>query len=171
MHNKITVRNCNSIQDIEELKPLIIELHSASHFSNTTLDLGKCHKILAQSLKNPRQHALMLCELEGVPIGFIFCSVGEILTGNGALFTSVGAFYVGEKYRHSLVGGRAAVRLLAALIEWSKQRNAREIMIHVTSGIDIQRTDKFLRRARFRVIGANYAFALGESDKHSGGNG
>ncbi len=40
-------------------------------------------------------------------------------------------------------------------------RGAREILIHVPSGIDIQRTDKFLRRVGFAVIGANYSLRLG----------
>ncbi len=51
-------------------------------------------------------------------------------------------------------------RGLNGTVRWAKARRAREIMIHVTSGADIRRTDRFLRRAGFVTIGANYALRL-----------
>jgi len=36
----------------------------------------------------------------------------------------------------------------------------REVILHVTSGIDLDRTDRFVRKAGFRLFGTNYALRL-----------
>ena len=35
------------------------------------------------------------------------------------------------------------------------------VLVHVTSGIDIARADRDLKRARFEVAGGNYLLGLG----------
>ena len=114
------------------------------------------------AVNNPKFYALMIAEMGDDPVGFIFCSVGEYLVGYGDLITTVYSFFVRKRYRGTLVGGKAAVRLLSGVVKWSQARDVREVMIHVTSGIDLQRTDKFLRRAKFGVIGGNYSLRLSE---------
>jgi GNAT superfamily N-acetyltransferase len=116
--------------------------------------------LFSQALSKPDRYALMVAEYKGESIGFLFCTAGEYLVGYKDLITTVYSYYVRKKYRGSVIGGKAAVRLLSGAVKWSKVRNVREVMIHVTSGINIQRTDKFLRRAGFGVIGANYSLSL-----------
>lgn len=162
---KINLRFITSVDDLNALMPLLVELHEESRFRDIPFSSKKCEKLLFQTVENPDRYAAVIAEFDGKPVGFIYCAVGEHLVGTGILMTTVFAFYVRKLYREAMIGGKAAIRLLSTIIEWSKQRNSREIMIHVTSGIDIQRTDKFLRRARFRVIGANYSFAIGSGER------
>ncbi|MCR9134383.1 MAG: GNAT family N-acetyltransferase [Alphaproteobacteria bacterium] len=160
IQSHIGLRFAKTKADLDKVYPLVVELHESSGFRSIPLSREKCNRFAGRAFTNPEQHALVIAEIDGDPIGFIFCSVSEFMVGTDALITSVMAFYVGERHRSTMIGGKVAIRLLSTVIEWSKKRGSREIMIHVTSGIDIQRTDKFLRRANFKVIGANYAFSL-----------
>lgn len=160
---KLRVRLASSLGDLEFLRPVSVEFHEESRFSEIPYSHKKRDDLMVQAINNSERYALMIAEYNGEPVGFLFCTAGEYLVGYGDLITTVYSFYVRKKYRGSFVGGRAAVRLLKGAIKWSKLRNVREIMIHVTSGIDIRRTDRFLRRAGFGTVGANYSLSLKSS--------
>ena len=85
---------------------------------------------------------------------------GTYMTGGDAILVTVQTLYVGASFRRSLLGGRIATRMLAGAVRWAEARNAREIMIHVTTGIDVARTDRFLRKAGFATLGGNYALPI-----------
>jgi len=163
--SKLNIRLANSESDLDYLFPVFLELHDASRYRDTEYSRAKYDRLLTRVVEDPKAHALFSAEIGDRPVGLLVCSIGELIVGTGQLFTTVHSFYVCESHRYSLMGGRAAVRLLASVVNWSQARNAREVMIHVTSGIDIQRTDKFLRRANFNVIGANYALRLGRKEQ------
>ncbi len=158
---RISLRLANSISDLEYLRPVSLEFHAESRFCDIAYSHKKRDDFFMKAIDDPKFYALIIAELEGDPVGFIFCTAGEYLVGYGELITTVYSFYVRKKYRFTLAGGKAAVRLLSGVVKWSEARNVREVMIHVTSGIDMKRTDRFLRRARFGVIGANYSLRLG----------
>ena len=44
--------------------------------------------------------------------------------------------------------------------DWAKAQGAEELHIHLTSGIDPERTDKLLTRLGFKAYGGNYAVRL-----------
>lgn len=163
----IALRFAKTEVDLDKVFPLMVELHESSRFGSIPLSREKCNRFAIRSFDNPDQHALVIAEKDNEAIGFIFCSVSEFMVGTDELLTSVMAFYVSQRHRRTMIGGKVAIRLLSTIIEWSRKRGSKEVMIHVTSGIDIQRTDKFLRRANFKVIGANYAFALGTDNEPS----
>ena len=70
------------------------------------------------------------------------------------------AKYVSPTCRKTLLGGRVAVKLLDAYRRWAINRKVAEIQFHVTSGINITATDRFLKRAGFRQSGGNYSLGL-----------
>jgi len=160
-NKKISLRLANSISDLEYLRPVSVEFHSESRFQDIPYSHKKRDDLFIKAINEPNYYALIIAELEDEPVGFIFCTAGEYLVGYKDLITTVYSFYVRKKFRGTLAGGKAAVRLLAGVVKWSEARDVREVMIHVTSGIDVQRTDRFLRRAKFGVIGANYSLRLG----------
>ena len=71
-------------------------------------------------------------------------------------------FYVDDRCRRTLLGGRVAAGLVDAGRRWSLNRRAVEWQIHVTSGIRIAQTDRLLRRFGFRQTGGNYMARLDE---------
>lgn len=161
MAAKLNLRLADSIADLEYLRPVSLEFHAESRWGDIPYSHKKRDDLFMNAINNKQRYALIIAELADEPVGFLFCTVGEYLVGYDQLITTVYSFYVRKKFRETLVGGKAAVRLLAGVTRWSQARNVREIMIHVTSGIDIKRTDRFLRRARFGIVGANYSFRLG----------
>jgi len=165
---KIALRLANSIADLEHLRPLSLELHAESRFGDIPYSHKKRDDLMARAIGDPNRHALIIAELGGEPVGFIFCSVGEYVVGYRDLITTVHSYFVRRKFRGTLVGGRAAVRLLSGVVRWSEARKVREVTIHVTSGIDIGRTDRFLRRARFGIMGGNYSLRLDRSGAEGG---
>lgn len=160
VRSKLHVRLADSLQDLEFLRPVSLEFHAEARFRDIPYSHKKRDDLFAQALNKPNRFALLIAEYGEQPVGFLFCAVGEYIVGYQDLITTVYSFYVRKQYRSTLIGGKAALRLLNGVVKWSKPRRVREIMIHVTSGIDIQRTDKFLRRTGFGVVGANYALRL-----------
>lgn len=163
-NGRIRLRLAESVEDVESVKPLCLEFHASSRYSDIPYSHEKRRLMHGRALDDPKRHALIIAELKGQPVGYLFCSVSEYIVGTDVILCSITAFYVGKKYRESIVGGRAAIRMLNACTRWARVRQAREIMVHVISGIDINRTDKFLRRGGFKVIGANYAFNIEPSE-------
>ena len=69
-----------------------------------------------------------------------------------ALGASIESFFVLPEHRGSL----AAVKLLHGFRRWAKAQGAVRMYIGVTSGRDIERADKFLKRFGFHFSGGNY---------------
>ena len=55
-------------------------------------------------------------------------------------------------------GGRVALKLVAAVRQWARERACRHVLVHATSGIEPARTDRFFRRCGFNVVGGNYVY-------------
>lgn len=160
MGNGISIRLATQQADFDRLRPLSLELHGQTRYSDIPYSFEKRDALFNKAITRPGQHALFIAEKDSESIGFLFCGAGEYIVGTEDIIATVISFFVPEKYRTSLLGGRAAVGLLKSAVNWSRARSAREIQVHATAGISIQRLDRFLRRSGFSVIGANYAFAL-----------
>ncbi|CTQ55913.1 hypothetical protein LP7551_04463 [Roseibium album] len=157
---KIQLRLASCQDDLDALRPLSTAFHQESRFSKVPYSFDKRDALFQRALDTPDFSALIIAERQGKPVGFLFCTVGEYIVGTGDLFTTIHSFYISKDLRNTLASGRAATRLIKSAIKWSKMRQVQEIMVHVTSGLDLKRTDRFFRHAGFEVIGGNYALAL-----------
>lgn len=54
----------------------------------------------------------------------------------------------------------AGLRLMVAFRQWAENRGAFELNAGVSSGVELQRMDKFFRRLGFRFTGGNYSLML-----------
>lgn len=153
----VTVRFADTQADLDAMLPLSLEAHAATRFGEFELDNGKRIKVLRRALTNRDRYALLLAEKDGQLIGFLFCTVADYVVGRGLIATVV-AFFVREQVRSSLRGGEAAIRLLKGFLRWAAIREAQDVQIHVTSGIDLNRTHRFMQKVGFTPIGCNYAF-------------
>lgn len=156
----LVMRLANSDEDLEFLRPVIVEFHKESHFSSVPISHEKIDNMFFDALANPDHAAVMMAAFNDEPVGFLYCVAGEYLSGCDATVTTIHTYYVRPKFRRSVLGARVAIRLLKAAVRWAEQRRSREIILHVTSGIDIQRTDRFVTKAGFRIFGANYSRPL-----------
>jgi GNAT superfamily N-acetyltransferase len=103
-----------------------------------------------------RSHCLLLAEDDsGYLIGGLIGSIDSHLFSHWPVANMVA---YGVRPGHRMTG--AAVRLMKAFIEWSKRRGAYEINAGVNSGINLERTDRFMKKMGFSKTGANYAMRL-----------
>jgi GNAT superfamily N-acetyltransferase len=162
---KLHVRLVESVGDLELTRPVSIELHEESRYSSIPYSHKKRDDLFMKAIQDPDHYGLIIAEYKQEAIGFLFCTIGEYLVGYRDLMTTVFSFYVRKKYRNNAIGGKAAMRMLNGAVHWSKIRNAREFMIHATSGIDRHRTDKLLRHTGFKEMGTSYSLKLPSGDK------
>ena len=94
---------------------------------------------------------LIMAERGGQLVGMAIVVAGEQFY-SGAKAATVQLLYVAPEAR----GGSAAVKLLRAIRRWAETAGTAELHLHVTSGIDAARTDRFLRRMGFKQTGGNY---------------
>lgn len=157
---KLHVRLASDQTDLTALRQLSLELHAEGRFAHIPYSMEKRDAMFSKALDRPGTYALLIAEISGKPVGFLFCTISEYIVGTEDLLTTVYSFFVSKQYRKSILGGKISLRLLNGAMKWSRVRKSREIMIHVTSGVDLKRVDRFLRRTGFSVTGANYALSL-----------
>lgn len=116
-------------------------------------------------------------------VGLLGAEVDEYFLGTGTRIATCHVLYVSAAIRPTLLGGRVGTKLIRLFADfevsfgqscrwhdWSregheaygrmakaKSRGAAELNIHVTSGIDPERTDKLLTRLGFAPYGGNYS--------------
>lgn len=63
--------------------------------------------------------------------------------------------------------GGAGLRLLTAFRRWAENRGAFELSAGISSGTDLNKMDRFMRRIGFELTGGNYSLMLGEQTAHN----
>lgn len=151
----VTIRLANSIDDLDALVPLVRAMHAESDDRRYPLALQRLFALGEKALKEPGNHGLILAERDGLPIGFLFAVVNRFFFSD-ALTAGAMAWFVAREHR----GGLAAVKLLHAYRNWARNRKAAQIQIFVTTGSNLARTDRLMRRLGFRQSGGNYAMSI-----------
>ncbi len=54
----------------------------------------------------------------------------------------------------------AGLKLLAAFRNWAENRDVFELSVGISSGVELEKMDRFLKRLGFRQTGGNYALEL-----------
>lgn len=103
-----------------------------------------------------RSHCLLLADdAEGVVVGVLIGCIESHLFSQRPIANLV---TYGVLPGHRMTG--AAVRLLKVFVEWAKRRGVDEVNVGVNSGVDIERTDRFLKKMGFAKTGGNYAMRI-----------
>ena len=157
---QMTLRVAESTADLAFIGPLTVAFHTESHFGDIPFSEEKRDRLLARALDRPDRFALLIAAYDDRPVGFLYCSISDYVVGRDDLITTILSFYIGGEFRNSIIGARAAVRLLKGAVRWSEARAAREVLVHATAGIDVTRADRFFRKAGFGILGASYFLPL-----------
>jgi hypothetical protein len=152
--------------DIAQIIPLARAAHDESRFSYIPFSEDKVQKIVLTALEDRSRHGMMLAVKGQVLIGMAYCSVGELHIGTGVLLTTIHNINVQRSIRSSLSGGRAALGLFKGIETWSQARGAQEVLFHVTSGVDLARAHKLVKRVGYEFIGGSYAKTLNPNKVH-----
>lgn len=157
---KVRFRMANAATDIPALVELARQAHAESRFGYISFSETKVRKIVTNALKDEKRHGIMVALRGDDLVGAASCSVGEFHIGTGVLLTTIHNINVKREQRTKLSGGRAALGLFKGIETWSKARGAKEILFHVTSGVDLARVHKLAKRMKYQFVGGNYAKGL-----------
>ncbi|WP_299554920.1 hypothetical protein [uncultured Tateyamaria sp.] len=142
--------------DLPALVHLAQEAHKESRFRYIPFNPHKVRKIARSAFKDQRRHAVMIAEKHGHAVGFVYCSVGEYHIGSHVLLTTIHNMNVSRTIRSSLSGGKIALGLFRGVETWSKARGAKEILFHVTSGVNLAQAHKLAKRIGYKFVGGSY---------------
>ncbi len=138
--------------------PALIELgktiHDETRLSRFPFNAVRMTAQLQAILSPPRrEYCLFVAEKEGVGIvGTFWGQISQYFFSDAMVATDY-MFYVRPEFR----GTSVAVKLVHAFRKWAVNRGADEICINMTTGIDIDRFDRFLRHMGFTYTGGNYS--------------
>lgn len=149
-----------STEDLRALVDLACEAHEESRFGYIPFSEEKVRKIAAIALIDDKRHGIMVVFRKNELVGAAYCSVGEFHIGTGVLLATIHNINVRRSERSALFGGRAALGLFRGIETWSKARGAKEVLFHITSGIDLARVHKFSNRLGYKFVGGSYAKSI-----------
>jgi hypothetical protein len=155
----ITIRSAVDLRDVERMVDMGRLVHDESQFGDLEYAHDKLMAFGANGLTDEgrKKVCLMMAESGSELVGIVVATVSEHWFSR-ELGASAMLFYVHPDHR----GGMAAIKLLHGFRRWANNRRVKRININVTTGVDMARTDKLMRRLGFKFTGGNYV--LGMSD-------
>lgn len=154
----VTIRMAEDMHDIERMVDLGRVAHEESQFAELEYAPDKLVKFGANGLNEEgrKRTCLMMAENGNDLVGVVVASVSEHWFSR-ELGASALLFYVHPNHR----GGMAAIKLLHGFRKWANNRSVKRININVTTGVDMARSDKLMRRLGFEFTGGNYMLGVG----------
>jgi len=143
--------------DSDALLELALENRAEISHNNFAVD----PKRVADTMKglftlNQGTHVLFVAETsQGVLAGGLLACVQRYYYSHEMQAQMV-QWFLRPQYR----GTSIAPRLVKAFVEWAKTRGASEVVMGVTSGINVDATDRMMRRLGFKHLGGTYAVNL-----------
>lgn len=137
------------------------EFHRESRYRHIPFSEAKLLRVYGRLVTRSDTTLGVLVERGDAVVGVMLAEVGEYFLGTGSQIATNQVLYVSGRIRGTALGGRVAVKLMRLFIEWAKSRGADEINVHATSGIEPERTDKFLKRLGLQPYGGSYAARFG----------
>jgi GNAT superfamily N-acetyltransferase len=119
--------------DAVNLARLRLALRSSSHkaVENEQAFLARCESWMRARLREGGQWRCWVAERQAVMVGAVWAQVIEKIpnpVAEAECYVYLTNFYVREEYR----GGGVGSRLLAAVVEWSKSKNAEKVILWPT---------------------------------------
>ena len=130
---------------LDEFFEIVCKMVAESEFSYVVPEKQK----ILQLFKNPNAVAFLALENNQI-VGFISGIVHEYFFSNRKRVSDLG-FFVLPEYR----GSRVALKLVKLLEAWAIEKNANELHLGQTTGLDIDKTKRFYERLGFKTVGFN----------------
>lgn len=130
---------------LDEFFEIVCKMVAESEFSYVVPEKQK----ILQLFKNPNAVAFLALENDQI-VGFISGLVHEYFFSNRKRVSDLG-FFVLPEYR----GSRVALKLVKLLEAWAIEKNANELHLGQTTGLEIDKTKRFYERLGFKTVGFN----------------
>lgn len=172
----------NTEADWQAALELARDAHGRTIFREIPFSEKKARTIFERAIAKPNQFGLIFA-VSGTPsvfrsneakgavdqpsdqdrtdlLGFASVHVGEYFMGEGTLIATVQTLNVAARLEASFLAGKVAFRLVQSVKYWAKVRSCAHLVMHVTHGVDLEKSNQFFRRCRFEIAGANYVCNL-----------
>jgi len=152
--NQMTKIRFATAADIPALVELGKAIHGETRLSRFPFNPKRLAAQFESILSPPRSdYCVFVAEKETFGLVGLFWGQISQYYFSDALVATDFMFYV----RPELRGTPLAVRLIHGFRQWATNRGADEVCINMTTGIDIDRFDRFLRHMGFDYTGGNYS--------------
>ncbi len=149
----ITLREASK-SDAEHFVILGKEMHEEGAFSFLPFNENKARSLALNYIKDKNASAFLVFN-DSECIGMHLGSMTSYFFSDALLAAGL-VTYVRERFR----GGRAALLLVRAFIDWGRQKKAKEIYIGVSLGVNLDSSHKFFEHLGFQHVGGNYKLRL-----------
>ena len=134
----------------------VIELgrwqHGESVHRDLPYDAARLKSLWDRVLSGKSGGCVLVAEgADGAPCGYLYGSVAPHFF-SPAVAATVQAWYVVPERRGTLAG----VKLLHAFRRWSRANGVARLYVNIAGGVDMQRSDRLLRKLGFQCAGGNY---------------
>lgn len=144
-------------EDILAVREITLEYHAESRYAHIPFSERKFIRVFSKAISNPNDTLALYVQHNGKTVGMLNAGAGDYYLGEGGRMVTVYALYVSKVVRATSLGGRVTIKLLRILNDWARAQKAEEVHVHVTSGVEPERTDRLLRRLGYRTYGGNYS--------------
>lgn len=143
-------------EDWASFYQLVRKHHARTVFADIPFSEKKYAAIEHQA-RNPAPHqCLIVAEAKGKVVGLAWITAGEYALGDGGVMTTTHLLAVDAEECGPFLSAKVFKRLLRGIVIWSQSRNARQVLVHVSTGTAIKQTDRLLRSSGAICIGGSY---------------
>jgi hypothetical protein len=143
-------------KDWGDMRLLVQKHHARTVFSDIPISERKLDA-LEKRARNPAPNQCMIvAEAKGQLVGLAWFSAGEYVIGEGVLMTTTHLIAVDAEQCGHYLSAKAFMRLVQGIVIWSNSRNAKHVLVHVTTGTAMKATDRLLRVGGASCIGGGY---------------
>lgn len=143
-----------TIQDVENIEPMLHEMHSTTSYSSTHYDKYKVLHSLFKFIE-AEQVCVFVAESEGELVG-LFMGIVDAHWWGDTLTSSDLLLYVPPEHRKKGFAGP----LINKYIQWSLNLGvpSESISLGITTDVDVERTSKFYESVGFRKSGVIFDY-------------
>ena len=134
--------------------------HQESIFGQIPFSPEKFDRFFQKTIDDPDRNLGVKAMRDGDMLGLAHCYMGGDFIGEGARVASVNMINVAKPVRGTFLGGKVALKLVRAVLDWAKLRDAHLVLFYVSSGEHIAKTDRFFRKLGAVGLGGNYGVKI-----------
>lgn len=144
-----------TVTDIFALVEMGSRLHAESVYSFLPYDSERVESQVAEYVSGRGERVFLVAERNGVLIGMLAGHLDQYFFCNERVAVDV-FFFVEKPHR----GGTAALALIETFAAWAEERGAVELCMSVSTGIDMEKTERFYQKLGLRRMGSIHKLRL-----------
>ena len=142
-------------RDIPQAKAILRRHLATTVFRNQPFSDRKVDRHIANVLSRPPRMLAVTAEWSGLPAGIAWAVADSFMLSDGPLFVNVHLVAVDVELP-PIRRAKVFLSLVAAIRKWTASLGATHSFIHVTTGANINATDRLMKAAGGRFIGGAY---------------